>query len=211
MSRSPVSFPSPEEGLRLHLRLGEQDPLAPSDACKAYVYPLCDWLGSRFRDVDPHLIQSAVHDALIGYVQRPRCYDPRRGDLALYLRMAARWDLANHLRREGRHHERRVPWSVVELGEEGGNLSGREEEPVRQLEQDEEAVGWQVTLRALRGRLPEADRPAFDLMLAGERDTRVFAAALGLEALPIEEQACAVKRVKDRILKRLKREGQGHD
>jgi hypothetical protein len=43
-------------------------------------------------------------------------------------------------------------------------------------------------------------------MLDGERDSAVFAAALGLGDLPVEEQRLRVKQIKDRIKARLRRE-----
>src|SRR5215831_18039051 len=93
MSRPPHPFPSAEEGLALHHRLLVVDPLAPSDICSAYLGPLLDWVERRFPTVDAHLCQTAVHQALLTYVQHPARYDEARGDLALYLRMAARSDL----------------------------------------------------------------------------------------------------------------------
>ena len=44
-------------------------------------------------------------------------------------------------------------------------------------------------------------------MLAGERRTAVFAAAVGLSDRSLREQAQEVKRVKDRIKKRIERAG----
>jgi hypothetical protein len=48
-----------------------------------------------------------------------------------------------------------------------------------------------------------------DLMREGEKRTVVFADAAGFSDLPPEEQAREVKRVKDRIKKRIQRAGGG--
>jgi hypothetical protein len=210
MTGAHAPFPPPEEGLQLHLRLCAHDAVAPADLCGAYLVPLGDWVGTEFPTVDPHLRQTAVDEALMSYLKQPQAYDPRRLPLAAYLRMTVRSDLGNLRRREGRHHRRRVAWSVVELGEQRGYLSGREEEPARRLERAEEAAAWAALLRSVAAGLTPAERRVLDLMLAGERRTPAFAGALGLADLPAGDQERAVKRAKDRITKRLQRERVKH-
>jgi RNA polymerase sigma-70 factor (ECF subfamily) len=209
---SPSStFPSAGEGLSLHLRLCEPDALASADLCLACLDPLVHWLETQFPRDDPHLRETAAHDALWGYLKAPERYHPERGPLPAYLRMAARRDLYNLRKREGRHHRRRVAWSAVELGEEGGNIPGREEDPSGLLEDREESERWEALLRAVRQACTEAERRVLELMLAGERSTAAHAEALGLTGLPVAEQEREVKRAKDRIMKRLEREGARHE
>jgi hypothetical protein len=204
-------FPSAEEGLRLHLLLLGMAPDASADVCEAYLGPLLHWLAGKAPAVDPDLRQTAAHEALIKYFNNPTSYDPGRASLATYLRMAARGDLWNLLRGEARHHLHRVTWSVVEDDEEGGNLSGREEEPVLRLEREEETAQGQAFLRAVEARCTEAERGVLELLLAGERQTSAYAAALGVGGLPVAEQEREVKRVKGRLKKRLERGGLKHD
>ena len=204
-------FPSPEEGLRLHLLLLGMAPDAPADVCKAYLEPLLHWLGGKAPKVDAELRQTAAHEALIKYFHHPTSYDPGRASLATYLRMAARGDLWNLLRGEARHHLHRVAWSVVEDDEEGGNLSGREEEPVLHLQREEETARGQAFLRSVEARCTEAERRVLELMLAGEREHAVYAGALDVGGLPAAEQEREVKRVKGRLKKRLERGGLKHD
>jgi RNA polymerase sigma factor (sigma-70 family) len=211
MNGSEAPFPSPEEGLRLHLLLCADDPLASAEVCRAYVVPLCAWLGRFFPATDPHLIQDAVHHAVVRYIQQPTAYDPARADLGAYLRMAARRDLFNLFRREKRHRHQRLPESDVELGEESGNILGRDEEPSFLLEREEETARQEALLKSVRESLTPAEGRVLDLLLAGERDTRVFAEALGVDGLPAEEQAREVKRAKDRLKKRLERGGRDHE
>jgi hypothetical protein len=200
-------LPLAEEGLALHLRLAVYDPVAPADVCRAYLGPLLAWLEAKYARVDPHLLQTAVHEALLGYVQRPLSYDPRRGDLAPYLRMAARADLFNLLSRESRHHQQRISWPAVEQDLEAGNLSRGEEDPADRLEREEEAEASRAILRAVEARCSEAEKRVLALMVAGERATTAYAEALGLAGLPVAEQEREVKKVKDRIKKRLERGG----
>src|ERR1700722_19902583 len=100
MNHAPLDFPSREEGLALHIQLCDLNPTAVADVCRAYLAPLLGWLTHRFTNVDAHIRQTAVHDALMAYLQNPRSYNPDRSDLAGYLRMAARGDLRNLLERE---------------------------------------------------------------------------------------------------------------
>jgi RNA polymerase sigma-70 factor (ECF subfamily) len=204
-------FPLPEEELRLHLLLVEGTLDAPADACRAYLGPLLRWLGTRAPKVDHDLRQTAVHEALMNYVMRPTSYDPRRGSLAHFLRMAAHRDLLNLLRREARHHRHRSDWKFVEDGVQGGNLSGREEEPLMHLQRREAAEHWQGFLQCFAARCAPEERCVLELMLAGESRTEVIAAALGRGDLPPGEQEREVKRIKDRLKVRLKREGLKHD
>jgi DNA-directed RNA polymerase specialized sigma24 family protein len=125
-------------------------------------------------------------------------------ELYRYLRMAARGDLLNLLKRESKHHKGRVEFALVEDEGEDGNLSG-DEEPSAQLEASEEAERHNSTLQAVLEGFSEVERRVVELMLAGERKTIAYATALNLEGLPAGEQEREVKRVKDRIRKRLER------
>jgi hypothetical protein len=53
----------------------------------------------------------------------------------------------------------------------------------------------------------EAERRVLALMLDGERSSAAYAQVLGITGLPAAEQEREVKRAKDRIKKRLEREG----
>jgi DNA-directed RNA polymerase specialized sigma24 family protein len=210
MDCTSCSFPPAGEGLALHLRLRTRDATAPADVCQAYFRPLADWLAARYPRADPHLASTAAGDALFSYLQRPESYDPQRGELGAYLRMAARRDLLNLLRQENRHRRGRVPWNVVEDGEEEGNTSGREEEPSANLEHAEEVEADQEFLRRASEGFTEDERRVLDLMLEGVRPNAVFAAALGLAHLAVAEQDQEVQRVKGRIMARLKRRANRH-
>lgn len=211
MSRASDLFPPAGEALAFHVRLRTLDPTAPADVCQAYMGPLTTWLTACFPHADFHYWQTAAADALFTYLRHPEAYDPARGELGAYLRLAARGDMLNLLRREERHQRGRVSWKVVEKGEEGGNLYGREDEPAVNLEHAEEARAGEEWLRRVTARFSDAERRVLDLMLAGEHRTPVYAAALGLGDLPPAEQEREVKRAKDRIGARLKRKGKRHD
>ena len=210
MGPPACDFPAPEAGLLLHLRLCDGEADAPADVCAAYLTPLLDYFSRAFPHEDPHRVADAVHRALMDYVREPLRFDPGRGDLAAYLRMACRGDLLNLRAREARHHRGRVGWESVELGEPGGNCPGREEEPSRQLERAEEAAEADGILRRLTAGWGEAERRLLELILGGERRTEAFAAVIGLGGAAREEQEREVKRAKDRVKRRLARWGESH-
>ncbi|HEX5269304.1 MAG TPA: hypothetical protein VFW33_02400 [Gemmataceae bacterium] len=211
MNRSSHPFPSAAEGLALHQRLCANDPLAPADFFAAYLDPLLDRLAAEWPRCDPDLVQTAVHETVMCYSRRPDAYQPaRHPDLGAYLRMAARRDLLNLLRKEGRARRKHTARPVVELGEEAGNIPGREDEPPLACERGEEAERRDAYLRRASEGLTPGERRVLELMLDGERATAAFADALGLTHLPAEEQELEVKRAKDRIKKRLRRGGDPH-
>lgn len=153
-------------------------------------------LARLFPRLHPHDVETAAGDALLAFFRRPHAYDPDRLPLPAYLRLIGRRRVANCLAREKRHRDGRIPWDSVEL-----------DLPDRNDPEEDLAFADHPRLRAVIDALPEADRRVFDLMLAGERDTAVFAAALGIGDLPAGEQFAAVKKAKDRIKARLKRAG----
>lgn len=197
--------PSAEDGLWYHRRLCEGDPLAPSDVCKVYLPILLGWLHRCSPRADDHLRQTAAQDALIDWILHPERFDPRRGDLVGWLRMAARRNLANLERGEARHQRQRDSESSVELDQLPGNTSGRDD-PVLRLIRDEEVQELDSAVLTWS----EEERRVLALMRQGEKSTEVFARVLGLEAQPPEQQAHEVKKVKDRITRRLQRRGENH-
>ncbi len=212
MERIAASFPSPEEGLALHLRLLALDAVAWPDLCAAYVGPLTAWLKqSAPRYADPDQRQDAVHQAVMNYLKNPKAYDPRQSELGAYLRRAARADLLNVLQRERRHRRHRVAWKVVEPAGEGGNYLAEKDDPSDPVERREETERWRVWLREQAAGFTEMEQRVLDLMLQGEHSYRLFADALGLGHLPVAEQNREVKRVKDRMVQRLKRGARSHE
>jgi RNA polymerase sigma-70 factor (ECF subfamily) len=163
-----------------------------------------------FPRADPHHWEEAAGDTLCDYVKNPATYRPELLNLTAYLRMAAKRDLLNLCKKEHRHHEHRVAMSLVEFANERGNLSGENDNPVDRLEREEEAMRANDLLQALVQDFTPEERRVAELMRDGQRQTQVFAEAIGQGHLPVEEQKREVKRVKDRIKKRLERGGTGH-
>ncbi|MBN9523150.1 hypothetical protein J0H58_32320 [bacterium] len=160
--------------------------------------PLEAALGRLFPRVDPHRVAEAADDAVLSIIRRATAFDPGRSPLRKFLLLVARRDLSNILKADGRHHRERIPWATVELTHPAGNEST----------DGETFADHPELLAAVEGMSPD-DQRVFELMRDGERDTPVFAAALGIAHLPADEQAAEVKRAKDRVMARLKRAGRG--
>jgi hypothetical protein len=134
-------------------------------------------------------------------VEHPEKYDPSRLGIMAYLRMAARDDLINLLKRESRHTSRRAPIEAVELRRAVGN------EP-HETPDLPGGVSSEFIMRKLDEALPNPqDREAVRLMMDGVRETKIYARLYGITDLPLEDQQKQVKNHKDRLDKVMKRLG----
>jgi RNA polymerase sigma-70 factor, ECF subfamily len=186
----------------LHARLLSEDPVAPSELAQLFLPKLLTRLRRSARTVDPHLVETVAIDSLLHLASRPDRYDPERSSLLAYLHLDALGDLRNLLRKEARQTQRRVPLEVVELSPSGRNLKvGPDNDPATLVVQGME----RAALAALYQDFEPADREVVQLMAEGERRTELFAQIIGVSHLAPKEQARAVKKCKDRLLKRLQR------
>lgn len=62
-----------------------------------------------------------------------------------------------------------------------------------------------MTIAIPENHFTEPERVVLQLWRAGERRTRVYAQALGLDSLPFSEQRLRVKRIKDCVVQRVRR------
>jgi RNA polymerase sigma factor (sigma-70 family) len=191
------SWPSAIQGLSFHRSLCDGEASSPSDFAVAYTDLLYAWLRRKNPGVDEDWCQDAAHRAILSLIHRPASYDPARSDLAAYLRMSAQGDLRN-IRRAERRQLRGLVFvkNVEEVADDGKYLEKTDDDKARRAA---------ALLDAVRETLTEPDRRCLDLMRAGERGTAAFAAAAGFSHLPPDEQKREVKRVKDRIKKRIQR------
>lgn len=216
MTEEIVAFPAQDEGMKLIAALVAGDPVAPSDLAVAYLPPLSRRLARLNPRLDASQCDTAAEDAILDLIKRPRAYDPARMPLQAYLQMAAKRDLQNVQRAEARHAGRRAEWGAVELSRSRGNqLMDAEADPARIVEL-KEMIGEIVRKRprmpaaALAGLTP-GEVQALGLLECGERRTELWSAALGLSHLPLRQQRAEVKRVKDRLKKRLLRARPPHE
>jgi RNA polymerase sigma-70 factor (ECF subfamily) len=190
------AWPPAKAALEIHAKLCEEDPVAPSDLANHFLDPLADWLR-----------RTNAADAILSLIKNPHAFNPDKSRLDAYLRMAAQADLRNALSREQRHTKRREKLEVVELFGSAGNLYQEESDPamvIEREEEDREAIMRAVPLDITQWFTLEEQR-VMELILQGERRTEAFAGVLGITNLPKPDQRTQIKRIKDRIKRRLQR------
>jgi RNA polymerase sigma-70 factor (ECF subfamily) len=187
----------------LHARLLDGDPVASSDLFELVFERLVESLQPRFPRVDRDLIEQAVAGAVAQLALEPGRYQPERSGLLSFLRLDARGDLLNELEKLRRRARHETSLAEVELPASARNRVLRgEQDPAELTVQNEAESSWRAELDA---RLTPMERVVAELMIEGERRTAVFAQALGIVHLSQDEQRQEVKRVKDRLKKRLRR------
>ena len=176
MSRSPALPPTQQDALALHQRLVAQDPTAGNDLAIAYLEPLVVWLSEIEPCVSEDIRLEAAEDAILALIRKPESYSPELQTLEVYLRMSARGDLRNLLRKERRHHKGRVPWESVELSADVGKYLGHNDDPALPLCLDEERKSIaNAAPESVRRKLSETDLRALELLNQKERRTAVYA------------------------------------
>lgn len=193
---------SNDELLNIHERLLDSDPTATYDMFQIAASALERYLRFKFpsiaTSVDPDIYLSAAHDALTDYFKNPHRYDRDKRGLMGYLRMLAYRDMQNLIRKESRHAAGRVSLDDVEFSASDGNDTS-------------ETVADRMDARRIQYELARdmnsQELAVFDLIIQGERSTEAAACALGISHLPLSQQKREVKRIKDRITRRIRRRG----
>jgi RNA polymerase sigma-70 factor (ECF subfamily) len=185
----------PEVLLLLHQRLLGGDRVASAELIELLLSHLMSEMERKFPTSDVQLVSDGVTDALLDYCDRPETFDPRRGaPLDRFLARAAWGNIKNLRRGEARKKAREAKAAemtdenVVELYPAAGNL-------IQNAALDAN-LGFQELARLLPD---QTDQQIFKLKAAGERRTQVFAEAMGITHLPVEQQRREVKKAKDRI------------
>jgi hypothetical protein len=186
-------WPAQDEEKQLLAALRSGTPTAKEEIAARYHRLLVAHLERTCRWAAEELCNDAADRALLDFLLAPGRYDPARARLGAYLRLAAKGDLLNLWDQE-RRARRGIPLdSVAEPADRRNN------------KRDEELTFDHPRLAAEVAAFDAEERAAFELMLEGARDTAAFARTFDLGHLPEAEQALKVKRVKDRVKKRLAR------
>lgn len=194
----------------LYRRLLANDADAPRDLLYAYLDPLASWLSARYWNVDPHHCTTAAEEALLSLIKNPTLYDPQKLSLPAYLRMAVRGDLLNILDADKRHRAHLAPLDDVELYADAGNTGQDVANPETLVtERAERQAKLAEAVRVLNaissGLTPEEQEVLILMLFDQERKTEPYVQVLRISHLPLSEQRRAVKKVKDKIQKRLRR------
>lgn len=205
------ALPSRGQSLKLHRHLVEGDPVAPSKLATTYLRPLIDAIRrANQASVPDEFIEEAVHLAIANLCKNPASFDPSQmpGEQPLlsYLKMSAQGDLQNRLASEQRHVRGRVSLDHVEQSANAGKYLGRDDDPALPLEIKEEVEqARRQVLPIVEDGLTDEEKACLELMMQKVRQTSAYAQALHIEHLPKKQQAVEVKRVKDKLKKRIER------
>jgi DNA-directed RNA polymerase specialized sigma24 family protein len=203
MTVSPL--PTREQELELHRRLRDRDRTAPVDLADAYHTRLMRHLRRKNSAlVSEDLLSDAVYETWANLCKNPDSYEGSRS-LWSYLQMSAQGDLVNAIAKEARHRRRVQIGKNVELCAEDG-MSGSADDPEAAAEREAEAerVRREILPRVKDSLSPE-EVVCLDLLLAGEKKTARFAAALGVTNLSPKDQKDRVKQTKDKLKLRIRR------
>jgi hypothetical protein len=179
-----------QAGRHLHKLMLKGDATAPARIAELFLPILSRKISARSKNVHPHMVDTAVADALLNYLKNPKTLDPRKLPLGKFLLMAADRDLKNLLSSRAKEVER---WGYKESVELEGSTA---EQPTE--ESDE------TRARILKVVNNETDKKLVSLMADGVRETHAYAEVLSITDLPEKERAKIVKRHKDRLMKALK-------
>jgi hypothetical protein len=189
-----------DPGLNLHQRLVAGDVTASAELAELFLPIITDRLARIFPQLDDvHMVDTAVEDALLNYIERPTQYNPEKLGLENYLVMSAKWDLVNLLDLQKKDFLISLA-EIVELMdidmEQGIELIDPQD--VDEIVSNRLSITW----KNLKSLLPNpVDQRLLQLMMDGVRETIAYAEILGIRDLIIEEQKHIVKRNKDRIKK----------
>ena len=192
-----------------HHRILRRDVIAFAQLCELALPHLISFLEARFVHAEDHLHQSIATDSLLSYRANPTQYNPDKLSLFAFLRMAAKNDMLNALDKAGRVEQR-----LLDIDDHGVQSQlALEDTPSKELDR----ASWlqQYTdqtpsdiLQTLADELNPTDQQVLLLMCEGVRPTARYAEVLGITHLPEDAQRREVKRVKDRLNKKLQRFGQ---
>ena len=210
LSSRKMASHNPQEDLELNGSLLHQKMLAGELTAFAeiaeFALPiLTERLMRRFPNLaDPHLVDTAVIDALFKYQEKPTKYDPSKMRLDQYFYMSARGDLLNLLKTLKKDQVLVSLAEIVELDEENSEI--KVELPSDIDVEGEVFMNLNPTWQTLCQLLPNStDQEVLLLMIDGIRETSVYSEVLKITDLSAEKQFSIVKRNKDRIKKTLLR------
>jgi len=199
---------STQQQLAFHRRIVGHDPTAFAELCEIALPHLVAFLEQAFPGQDAHQRETIAIDILLDYRRRTEQFDPKRLPLFAYLRMAAKYDMLNLIRKNQRRERRleSIEGENVELQAAGGNQYRREETLQEWVEQYTD-LSLREILVEVETQLEEPEAQVLVMMLEGVRSTAEYAGVLGITQLDEASQRREVKRAKDRIMKRLERLG----
>ncbi|MBB6050422.1 RNA polymerase sigma factor [Armatimonas rosea] len=154
------------------------------------------------------IIEDAVTDVLLGLIQAPERFDPSKSSILGYLQMIVTRRLIDRLRRQERRQTEKIIFlEDVALAEPIANSLTEDPERVALHSGRDPALEYSPELENLMEELlPDIrDRLLATEFLAGRLSVEIFVQVYALESLPLAEQQREMKRNRDRVMLRLKR------
>jgi hypothetical protein len=200
--------PSREIQDRFHQRILENDVTAFAEFCEAVFPYLISYLRRSFPLVEEHMRETIAIDDLLAYKLEPQKYDPTKASLIGYLQMAARMDMLNAIDKEKRRQQHLSSFEEHLLQDRmlDEDLAANNS-PFENWLQDYQQLSYSELLDGLDSFLNETEKKVLKLMLEGVRETDPYAETLELTHLDVKSRRKEVKRVKDRLIKKLRRYG----
>jgi hypothetical protein len=191
-----------------HERILRQDATAFAELCETALPHLVAFLQQKFPGADPHLHENTAIDCLLAYHANPTQYDPARLPLFAYLRMATRYDMLTAVKQTHRQQQRTISLDDPAIESQLAQMLEPDDEQLLDewlAEYTNESVA--AILAGVDELLEEQEKQILFLMLEGERRTERYATLMGLADADVPTQQHEVKKVKDRINKKLRRFG----
>jgi hypothetical protein len=196
-----------DPAIALNQRLLDGDVTASAEIAEIYFPDVRKYLLTLYSSHYPEdLIEAAVTDAFVSYLQNPTQYNNQETSLGRFLVMSSHRDLIDLARNENRHGVHGLPKGsqFVELE---ASIDEHEIENQASLSVEEQVSFLSAPVWSkLDMLLPDTqDRNMVFLMMEGVRETSDYAAIINITEMSLEDQEDEVKRQKDRIKKVLQR------
>lgn len=179
-------------------KLVQHDATALRCLYEVHAKDLLNYFILRYNSLSKEEISDAITDALIKLVDNPAAFKPGSSSLKTYLIRDIKGDILNTLAKIQRAKKK---LSVVELSDDDGNIKEESTNEVKDLE---------LKVQNFLAKILDNERDiqlAWMMEIDRERATSEFVRVLQKTQLPPAEQKAEVKKHKDRIKKRLNRNG----
>ncbi len=163
------------------------------------VYDVFQRIGNSSPSFNPHMVEEAVGQALLDYNDEPERYDPERSTLRSYLGMMAHSHFRDARKKEQRYADHQVSFSLLSALEMEQQLASSTEEV-------ENAFVVKESLEQLNAAFTDPiERRIVSLIVNRVRSRDPYVRVLNLQHLSEPEQRKEVKRVRERLVKRMRR------
>jgi DNA-directed RNA polymerase specialized sigma24 family protein len=177
--------------VELCARLASGNGSAADEFIALLLTPLVRRLREQMPYLDNAVANDAVEDALLGYLSAPLGFDPCRSRIDTYLLLAARRNAIDVMRKETKRKS-----AEAQVAAQKSQTAPAAASALR--------VGWSAIVPVVTRNWTEEERRFLEARCAGEHQTQVLARLLGEGDSSFEAQRQVVKRMTDRIRKRLK-------